>query len=153
SVVRFQNGAGPQLPDLDNTLQAATSGTTNPVGFDVVLIRTITDQNGAASNILGIAGGIPASPVLGTPHSGVVVSIESMCANRGGSSALLGTTMGHELGHSVGLFHSQEQDGNTDPLTDTAVDGQTNLMYWLESSGQHLSVQQGQVIRDDPKVK
>jgi hypothetical protein len=138
------------LPDLDNLLAAATAGRGTTVGFDVVILRSITDENMHQSGVLGIAGGVPANPVLGTEHSGVAVSIETLCFN---TQAIFGATMSHELAHSVGLFHSIEMTGQHDPLTDTAGDGRNNLMYWLEDSGEHLSLQQGQVIRNDVKVK
>jgi hypothetical protein len=152
SIRQQTQPTGQELSDLDDELLAATSGQSTTPGFDVVILRSIRDENGNASNILGVAGGIPASPVNGTPHSGVVVTLDALC---GGGSALFAATASHELGHSVGLFHNVEQDGHHDPLTDTAVDGDTNLMFWLENQIQspHLSVQQGQVIRNDPKVK
>jgi hypothetical protein len=142
-----------QFPDLDNVLLAATSNQKMAASMDVVVLRAITDKNGSVSGVVGISGGIPASPMLGTPHSGVVVSAETLCSSFGGDAQLMAITMGHELGHSFGLFHSQEQDGSHDPLTDTAADGMENLMYWLETSGSHLTVEQGQVVRADPKVQ
>jgi hypothetical protein len=138
------------LPDLDNLLQAATAGPGLQAGLDVVLVRSITDPNGNQSGVLGIAGGIPTNPVLGTAHSGVAVSIDTLCF---GGMTTFGSTMGHELGHSLGLFHNVEMDNTTDPLTDTKTDGNNNLMYWVEDSGQHLTPQQSQVVRNDMKVK
>lgn len=151
NTVRIQEQTSqPMYPDLDDVLQAATANQPTTPGMDVVLLRSISSQ-GAAGQILGVAGGIPGSPVLGTPHSGAVVSIAAYC---GGGQDLLAATIAHEVGHTLGLFHSQEQDGHTDPLTDTHADGQDNLMYWLEgdTTNHHLSLQQGQVLRDDPKV-
>ena len=48
---------------------------------------------------------------------------------------------------------AQTSQNTKDPLTDTATDGSNNLMYWLEDSGQHLSPQQSQVVRNDMKVQ
>src|SRR5262249_40556381 len=141
---------GMMLPDLDQLLQAATTNRGTTAGFDVVIVQSILNQNGGASGVLGIAGGIPSNPVLGTPHSGIAVSLETYCY---GGQRVFGDTMGHELGHSVGLFHNVEQDGHNDPLTDTAADGNNNLMYWIEDSGSHVSSQQAQVVRNDPKIQ
>ncbi len=143
--------AADQLPDLDMLLMNATANRGTSAGFDVVLIRSITDQNGNPSGVLGIAGGIPANPVLGTAHTGAAVSLDTLCFT---NMDTFGSTLGHELGHSVGLFHNIEMDSTEhDPLTDTAGDGQNNLMYWLEDSGEHLSLEQGTVMRNDPKVQ
>jgi hypothetical protein len=136
------------LPDLDNELLAATTGQSTTVGLDIVLVRSITDANGQPGGVLGVAGGIPGSPVLGTPHSGAVVSIANDCGQ-----TLLGPVASHEVAHTLGLFHSMEQAGQTDPLTDTQPDGSQNLMFWEENSGRHLTLQQGQVLRNDPKVR
>jgi hypothetical protein len=141
--------------DLYSLVRAATAGQSGAASFDVVLVRSITDASGASNGTLGAASGIPTSPVLGTPHSGVAVSIEASCTSPyNGSLTLLGSTAAHELGHSIGLFHNVEMDNSHDPLTDTAGDGQENLMYWLENSDvAHVTVQQGEVMRSDPKVK
>jgi hypothetical protein len=136
-------------PDLDNVLRAATNGGKTSVGFDVVLVKSITDGGGLANGILGIAGGIPSSPILGSPHSGVAVSVQTLCSL---GMTTFGSTSAHELGHSVGLYHSVEMDNHTDPLPDTGTE-KTNVMYWEENTGTILSPQQGQVIRNDPKVQ
>lgn len=147
--VATANGAM-MLPDLDNLLASATASPGLTPGLDVVLVRTITDPNGNQSGVLGIAGGIPSNPVLGTAHSGVAVSMETFCF---GGTDVFASTIAHETSHSLGLFHNIEMDSSVhDPLTDTMTDGKNNLMYWLEDSGEHLSVQQSQVIRNDPKV-
>ena len=61
---------------LDDVLLAATSNQNTTVGLDVVLVRAIVNAQNQDVGILGIAGGIPSSPVLGTPHSGSIVRIE-----------------------------------------------------------------------------
>ena len=141
---------GAQPEDLALALQAATDGQPTTVGLDVVLLRSITDLNGNNSGVLGIAGGIPSSPILGTPHSGAVVSIQTLCSF---NQTVFGETTAHELGHTLGLFHNGESNGQRDPLTDTTPTDMTNLMYWEENSGDKLSAQQGTVVRGDPKVR
>jgi hypothetical protein len=150
NTIKVSTTSASMLPDLDNLLAAATAGPGLQAGLDVVLVRSITDPNGNQSGVLGIAGGIPTNPVLATAHSGVAVSIDTLCF---GGMSTFGSTMGHELGHSLGLFHNVEMDNSTDPLTDTKTDGNNNLMYWVEDSGQHLTPQQSQVVRNDMKVK
>jgi len=142
--------SGTQPEDLAQVLQTATDGQPTTMGMDVVLLRSITDLNGNNSGVLGIAGGIPASPILGTPHSGAVVSIQTLCSF---NQTVFGETTAHELGHTLGLFHNGESAGQRDPLTDTTPTDMTNLMFWEENSGDKLSVQQGAVLRSDPKVR
>jgi hypothetical protein len=149
SIARELDPMKPQPRDLEDALRIATNNQGTTPGFDVVLVRTITDAMGQTIGILGIAGGIPGSPINGTPHSGVVVSVGNLCM---GGQQQMGIVIAHEVGHSLGLFHNQESSQELDPLTDTGTE-QTNLMYWLENSGMTLSAQQGQVVRNDPKVR
>ncbi len=72
--------------------------------------------------ILGLAAGIPGIPVIpGTDTSGVAVSTVAIDPSFGlGGPTGVGTTMAHEGGHWLGLYHTTEQPGTLhDPLPDT----------------------------------
>jgi hypothetical protein len=149
NVVHVNTNGGTETGELEAVLKTATSNQPNTVGMDVVLVRSILNPQNRQVGILGIAGGIPSSPILGTPHSGAIVSIDTLCAL--GQSGFAETTS-HEIGHTLGLFHNVESSGQTDPLDDTTDSGQ-NLMYWEERGGFAISAQQAQVMRNDPKVR
>lgn len=127
-------------------------------GLDLVMIRSIS-PNG----ILGIAGGIPGAPGLkGNPRTGAVMSIGFLCMpGTGYGLPQLAQTAAHELGHTLGLSHNRESNGQIDPLGDgmspseSSAQDAANLMYWAATSmpGQTLTAEQGQVIRSMPQVQ
>jgi hypothetical protein len=117
--------------------------------------------------LLGKAGGIPGPPLLhGTHGSGVVVSLTDFYdypSNIG--IPITAETMGHELGHQLGLFHTSEQTGEYhDPIDDTAEctsdwnddgvvsfeecegKGADNLMFWSITLSSKLTPGQKFVI-------
>jgi hypothetical protein len=117
---------------------------------------------------LGIAGGIPGP--LGhqdLPASAVVIAADSLFLFSGGLDVdYFSTTLAHEIGHQVGLFHSSEASGTSwDPLADTpecsdpngitvqnCPDGD-NLMFWSGGPGDvqtTLSQEQANVINNTP---
>ena len=65
------------------------------------------------------------------------------------------TTMAHEIGHFLGLFHTSEQaifgPQIHDPLPDTPENDDAYLMF-NTGSGDLLSEWQGQVMRSNPWV-
>lgn len=67
-------------------------------------------------NALGIAGGIPAAPMVhGTEKSGIAYT---PTGNQGYDASILA----HEMGHLAGLFHTSEvQVTGFDPLSDTVT--------------------------------
>jgi hypothetical protein len=150
NTIRVSTSATIAMPqDLDDILRTATAGHGTTAGLDVVIVRQIQDPSGQNSGVLGIAGGIPGSPEVGTAHSGAVVSVQNLCA----TTSAFGPVVAHETGHTLGLYHNIESDTvHHDPLTDTMSDGTNNLMYWAENMGRHLTPQQGNVVRGDLKV-
>jgi hypothetical protein len=74
-----------------------------------------------------------------------------------GAPAGVATTMAHEVGHFLGLFHTSEQSffGSQaihDPLPDTSENDDSWLMF-NTGAGSRLSPQQGAVMRLNPWVR
>jgi hypothetical protein len=127
----------------------------NPTGLNMFFVDELSaGQFGGFGMVLGIAGGIPGPPLLqGSPRSGVAVAVKPV----EGAPASLETTMAHEAGHFLGLFHTSEQNffggpGIHDPLPDTPQNDEGYLMF-NTGAGDVLSVQQGVVMRSNPFVR
>ena len=101
--------------------------------------------------VLGISAGVPGPAFVGASYrSGVAIAT----FNEAVGKDYFGSTMAHEVGHYLGLFHSSEQGGDLhDTLTDTLDDDSTNLMFWAYSpEEQVISEYQGTVIRSHPLI-
>jgi hypothetical protein len=103
----------------------------------------------------GLSAGIPGPAwVHGSPHAGVVVATSS--GTRDARAA--GAVLAHELGHFLGLYHTKEGSGGTDPIHDEIEDSpegddaDENLMYFAVNGVLSLSEGQGQVLRTSPFV-
>lgn len=107
-------------PQQDAALWASLSASTEPVDVMVVLAEDFAE---AGDELLGIAGQVPGTPMAG-PRGGVLVSL-ARHAGRDGEFDLdevsfLSSTLGHEVGHYMGLFHPVELTwSDFDPLGDT----------------------------------
>lgn len=166
------NNKNDQSDDLDELFRLSSrAGNDYP---NIFLVNYI-----GGGGILGIAGGIPGPQIIqGTAHSGVAINMI------GGFGALThdfllmqGSTMAHELGHLLGLFHTTESEGKSfDPIADTpscpakeydkngdglvsaeecvSVDG-ANLMFWASASfrQENLTPTQRKTISLNPAVK
>jgi len=89
---------------------------------------------------------VPGPPYAGTPQSGVVVAFDE--------SEPLSLVLAHELGHHLGLWHTQDPIGAdlvSDQLSDTG-DYDTNVMS-SEQRGGVLTEQQRRVLLSHPFVR
>jgi hypothetical protein len=107
--------------------------------------------------LLGLAAGQPMVPFARTPRGGVVVAA-SFIADE---PELFSLAVAHELGHLLGLFHSQENDrfgaDIFDHIEDTPNDegARENLMFFDVSRVEDavLTAGQGHVLQVMPLVR
>ncbi|MBI5481655.1 MAG: hypothetical protein HY906_22555 [Deltaproteobacteria bacterium] len=141
STIDTSGGDSGTSEQLDQLLRLS-AGQTNP-GVNVFVVASLTPDG-----ILGIAGGIPGVHLHGTAHSGLAVGAETLCYAQ---FEFLGEVVAHEAGHTLGLFHNQEQDGHTDPIDDTGT-SDSNLMYWVANGGTTLTTGQRFVLLRSTQV-
>lgn len=142
-------------------------------GINIVLVNELTfDALGPGLVLLGMAGGIPAAPFDGTLGSSLFIAVEPHIVGGELSLPFLAETIAHELGHTLGLFHTTEQEGDEfDAIADTPecdrdtygvdddgrvsyaqckdVDGD-NLMFWEGGVQGILTEEQMMVLRSHP---
>ena len=105
-------------------------------------------QGYKSEGYLGNSAGIPGSQGVQSGHNGVLISLKAheLEANGVLHDQLLGETVGHEMGHFLGLYHTSESSGEIfDPISDTPecpaskanktvtaenCDDGNNVMFW-----------------------
>lgn len=194
AVVRtiYQDGAAVRLgaverwsqpadggPDVDfegpraRALRATRLPGANPWAVRVFLVRRISRSGGTLGYAAGIPGPVGAPDTSG---SGVIVAVESHLTEGGVLDAReLGSTIAHEGGHHLGLFHTTESSGRSfDVIGDTPecprsrdadasgdvdadecapIDGR-NFMFWTAGSTLQtaVSAEQARVLARSPSA-
>jgi hypothetical protein len=151
------------LPELPELLRLSAGAANSAI--DVFFVADIATAGGA--DVGGISAGTPlAFGMHGGPGSGIVIAADMFVTQN--RAAQLGRTLAHELGHALGLFHTTETNGLVfDPLDDTsscpitqdrdhsgtldatecAAYSGDNLMFPTSDAGDHLTEEQGEVLR------
>jgi hypothetical protein len=98
---------------------------------------------------LALSAGVPGPYVRNTQAGGIAMSMREIRQHNGVVSRILA----HEVGHFIGLIHATEViGGGVDPLDDTPVGDESNLMH-AQPEGSLLSSEQGRVLRLSPFVR
>jgi len=151
-VIESVTGPDSDLMDLFSQSRGQTN---NALNLFLVNELKMPGPMGGFGVILGVSGGVPGPPLSqGTWRSGVAIVIRSVP----GAPAAIDTTMAHEMGHFLGLFHTSEQNMGGyipaihDPLPDTPENDPRYLMF-NTGEGHLLSRWQGRIIRSNPWVR
>lgn len=125
-----------------DVLDAVPSET--PRGINIVFVDGFEEPG-----VLGVGSGIPTAFV--GPTKGLVVGVGAVDLD----FSTLDTVVAHELGHTLGLFHTGEQGsvGGEDVFTDTIAGDERMLMFYGNGGGTRISPQQRQVILRSPHLR
>lgn len=152
-------------------------GGEQPSGANIVFVEQFLTEDG--DSLYGVSAGLPGPPPSnGSTTLGVLVGLDIHYYEEGGMDVVeMAATMGHELGHYLGLYHVSEADGSShDPLADTPectiasdTDGSESLsaeecgeaigsymMFWTSAYGVYdqdrISTGQEWVLQRNPAI-
>jgi hypothetical protein len=135
-------------PDLDG-LEISNVGALltlgkHPRGVNVFFVRSLSPMGiQAYSPSPGPAG------LGGTPRSGIVIGIDTLCYR---SWQQLARLTAHEIARYMGLYQNVEVGGHTDGIADSD-DSTDNLMFYSELGGISLSAGQRDILRKSPVLR
>jgi hypothetical protein len=155
--VDFIDG-GADVNEIDALIKLAAVGSQHPERLQVLLVASLNDSAGVPS-ALGVSGAIGSMGGLGTARASSILLADQSDPKK------LGKTFAHELGHHLGLYHTDEFDGETkDLISDTepckaaipkassCAAQATNLMFW-SPTGLAISNGQAKVVRRNPGLR
>ena len=144
------------LPRCDGPELDEVAGRGFPDRLNVVVVDRF-ECGSFGPFLLGLAAGLPLVPWTGaTPHSSVVVAGSFFVDD----PTTLAVVVAHELGHGLGLYHSQENNRFGADLYDVIADtddgngAADNLMFFdlSQITSTSLTTGQGATIRRAPQM-
>lgn len=167
SDINLDDGSAVGIVD-DVLRKTVANGAARPNSVHVLLVRRIGGSDNPTFDPAGYSMGLPGPYAHDRGTAGVLVSTELYT---GGNDLLdadgLASSLAHEIGHFLGLYHTSERNGTKDdPITDTPScdsefsctdDFRRNLMtssFWLQggppSFRNRFTEGQGKVMRGHP---
>jgi hypothetical protein len=154
---------------VDNVLaKTVSNGAARKNSIHILLVRRIGGSDNPTFDPAGYSMGLPGPYAHDRGTSAVMVSTELYASGNGELDAEgLASSLAHEIGHYLGLYHTSERNGsNHDPISDTPEcesefsctdDFRRNLMtssFWLQggppSFRNRFTEGQGKIMRGHP---